>query len=624
MSTAADLREGEKRGQAPALDRLLFGDNQFFGVNHMSEEKARAQAMRFQDIGAVIEVLDFAYGEGLRTFMCTTHERIALVCDHMRAQPERYRDFALYPCMPYAHKYANAVTEDGMLGAVKRFLPDEGLVNAAIRGGSSLATKDIEGMTTLLIDAEMKMFHGLRTPVVFLQNIVVDLLLGLGFHDAFRVFADHVRERYDAEPGFITMNLPRPARRARAARDRQPDRLLQHQQDRLPHVRRPRELRGALREREFRAVAMSVFASGAIPPREAIEWVCAQPNVRSIVFGASSPANITQHAGAGRRALAAADHAARRLDRWAPEGDPPAAPAARRHRGPVPLGDLRHPPEPLAARRSRRSTSSPSSAAAIPLNVARNLTHAARCSSARTRSRPSSARVRRWPCRFSPVARARRIPCHYIESAARSDAPSMTGRLISKVPGVKRYSQYPGAEARLALPRLGLRLLRAAEGDHGARPGQLSKVVVTLGTYRGYPFTRLVRRLLQLIPSEVEVLWQTGDTDVRALGVAGHYAIPESDLTAAMREADLVVAHAGVGTALAAFEVGKRPLLVPRRFSLGEHVDDHQVQIAGELAERGLAVSADADNLSHEVLLAAATGSVARPAQAPIFATSGR
>ena len=31
-----------------AMDRLLFGDNQFFGVNHMSEEKARAQQMRFQ------------------------------------------------------------------------------------------------------------------------------------------------------------------------------------------------------------------------------------------------------------------------------------------------------------------------------------------------------------------------------------------------------------------------------------------------------------------------------------------------------------------------------------------------------------------------------------------------
>ena len=79
----------------------------------MSEEKARAQAMRFQDIDAVIEVLDAAYDEGIRTFMCTTHDRIAEICDHVRANPERYPDFAFYPCMPYAHKYANAVTENG-------------------------------------------------------------------------------------------------------------------------------------------------------------------------------------------------------------------------------------------------------------------------------------------------------------------------------------------------------------------------------------------------------------------------------------------------------------------------------------------------------------------------------
>jgi len=48
----------------------------------------------------------------------------------------------------------------------------------------------------------------------------------------------------------------------------------------------------ALRTRPFRAVAMSVFASGAIPADEAIEWVCAQPNIESIVFGASSRAHI--------------------------------------------------------------------------------------------------------------------------------------------------------------------------------------------------------------------------------------------------------------------------------------------------------------------------------------------
>ena len=47
-----------------------------------------------------------------------------------------------------------------------------------------------------------------------------------------------------------------------------------------------------VKEKTFRPIAMSVLASGAIPPREALEWVCGLPNVESIVFGASSRANI--------------------------------------------------------------------------------------------------------------------------------------------------------------------------------------------------------------------------------------------------------------------------------------------------------------------------------------------
>lgn len=274
------------------MDRLLFGDNQFFGVNHMSEEKARAQAMRFQDIGAIIEVLDNAYDEGVRSFMCTTHDRIAQVCDHMRANPARYHDFQFMPCMPYAHKYANAVTEDGMLGALKRFMPDEGFLNAALRGGMSLARKDIEGITTLLIDAEMKMFAGLNTPVIFLQNVVVDLLLGLGFKEAFRIFADHVRKRYNAEPGFITMNLPRLLDVLEELGIENPIVCSNINKIGFRMSGGFAAYEKALRERKFRAIAMSVFASGAIAPKEAIEWVCQQPNIESIVFGASSRGNI--------------------------------------------------------------------------------------------------------------------------------------------------------------------------------------------------------------------------------------------------------------------------------------------------------------------------------------------
>lgn len=274
------------------MDRLIFGDNQFFGINHMSEEKARGQALKFQDLDAIMEVLDAAYDLGITSFMCTTHDRVSQICGHVRANPSRYERFAFYPAMPYAHKYANAVTEAGMLGAVRRFLPEEGLLDAAFRGGRSVAKKDIEGIGTLLIDAEMKAFQGLNTPVIFLQNVIVDLLLGLGFKEAFRIFADHVKNRYDAEPGFITMNMP-------ALLD-----VLDELGIDNPIVCANINKIGfrmsggveayvrALAGRQFRAVAMSVFASGAIPAREAIEWVSAQPNIQAVVFGASNREHI--------------------------------------------------------------------------------------------------------------------------------------------------------------------------------------------------------------------------------------------------------------------------------------------------------------------------------------------
>ena len=274
------------------MDRLLFGDNQFFGINHMSEEKARAGAMRFQKTQVIVDVLDVALAEGVRTFMCTTHDRITEIVAIMKADPAKYADFIFYPGMPYAHKYANAVTEDGYLGTLKRFLPSEWLLDAALRGGMSIANKDVEGLIILLVDAEMKMFDGVAAPVIFLQNVVVDLLLGLKFKDAFRIFADHVRKRYNAEPGFITMNLPLLLRALEAQGVENPIVCANMNKIGFRMSGGWDAYAAAIDAYPCRAIAMSICASGSIPPAEAIDWVAAQPQIESMVFGASSRGNI--------------------------------------------------------------------------------------------------------------------------------------------------------------------------------------------------------------------------------------------------------------------------------------------------------------------------------------------
>ena len=274
------------------MDKLLFGDNQFFGINHMSEEKARAQAMRFQDTGAIMEVLDVAYDAGIRTFMCTTHDRIAEIAQIVRDNPARYPEFQFYPCMPYAHKYANAVTDYGMLGAVQQFMPDGGMLQTALRGGKALATKDVDGIAKILIDAEMKMFKGLKTPVIFIQNVFTDLLLGMGFTRALRVFHDHVAETYDAEPAFITMNMPMLVEVLEKEGISNPIVCSNINKIGFRMCGGLEAYRAMMEAGRVRAIAMSVYASGAIPPAEAIEWVAGLPGLQSIVFGASSRGNI--------------------------------------------------------------------------------------------------------------------------------------------------------------------------------------------------------------------------------------------------------------------------------------------------------------------------------------------
>lgn len=277
-----------------SLDRILFGDNQFFGVNHMSEEKARAQSMRFQDTSEIIRVLDIAYEAGIRSFMCTTHDRIAVVADHVRANPARYPDFQFYPCMPYAHKYANAVTEHGILEALKQFLPSGNAFGALLTGGMSVATKDMDGIARLLIDAEMKMFKGTNAPVVFLQNVVTDLLLGMGMHSAFKTFHDHVKTQYGAEPAFITMNLPMLLDALEAQGIENPIVCCNINKIGFRMSGGMAAYEQAIATRKFRPVAMSVLASGAIGVREAVDYVVGLGKVESIVFGASSRGNIVQ------------------------------------------------------------------------------------------------------------------------------------------------------------------------------------------------------------------------------------------------------------------------------------------------------------------------------------------
>jgi UDP-N-acetylglucosamine--N-acetylmuramyl-(pentapeptide) pyrophosphoryl-undecaprenol N-acetylglucosamine transferase len=217
---------------------------------------------------------------------------------------------------------------------------------------------------------------------------------------------------------------------------------------------------------------------------------------------------------------------------------------------------------------------------------------------------------------FLPYLTARGVRTHYIESAARVEGPSISGRVLNGVPGVRLYTQY----RRLASGRwrYGGSVFDGFRPVDGGSPTGLRKAVVTLGTAAEFPFRRLLEAAVPLLAG-VETLWQTGGTPTGGLPIEAQPWLPAAELADALAAADVVITHAGVGSALTALRSGRCPVLVPRETARGEAGDDHQEQLAHELAERGLAVHRRAEDLTVDDLLEAASRRVQRVAHPPTF-----
>jgi UDP-N-acetylglucosamine--N-acetylmuramyl-(pentapeptide) pyrophosphoryl-undecaprenol N-acetylglucosamine transferase len=228
---------------------------------------------------------------------------------------------------------------------------------------------------------------------------------------------------------------------------------------------------------------------------------------------------------------------------------------------------------------------------------------------------------------YLPYLAARGVRTHYIESAARVNRPSLSGRLLHLTPRVHLYTQYP----HLARGpwRYGGSVFDGYRPLESASNGVIRRAVVTVGTAQEFPFRRLLDALVPLLgpggalereqARPVQTLWQTGSTPTDGLNIRAHAWLSAEELEDAMAAADVVVSHAGAGSCLAAFRAGCRPVLVPREAARGEVGDDHQEQVARELSTRGLVVNRRVDELTVADLMHAASWGVERADVPPTF-----
>ena len=204
-----------------------------------------------------------------------------------------------------------------------------------------------------------------------------------------------------------------------------------------------------------------------------------------------------------------------------------------------------------------------------------------------------------------PAARLAGIPALYIESVSRVQGPSLSGRIIAATRMASLRTQHPAWSTRrwTVHPSVLETYVRRLRQTPAASP----RLFVTLGTIEGYRFDSLVDAVLATGLAGENTVWQLGYSSGRT-DLPGRVfdQVPAADFDRFAREADVVVTHAGVGTILGLLEMGVYPVAAVRRVARGEHVDDHQEQIADLMTKLTVGVAAETEQLGPDHILEAA------------------
>lgn len=113
-------------------------------------------------------------------------------------------------------------------------------------------------------------------------------------------------------------------------------------------------------------------------------------------------------------------------------------------------------------------------------------------------------------------------------------------------------------------------------------------IFVTVGTHE-QPFNRLIQKIDQLKASgaiQEDVIMQTGFSTYEPKSCQWQKLFPYGEIVSHVEQARIVITHGGPSSFIMPLQMGKIPVVVPRKKQFDEHVNDHQAEFARAVAER--------------------------------------
>ena len=270
--------------------KIILGDNQFFGVNHFDLKKGEETKFKFDDTNKIRSFIDFSLECGLDGFMINSNEKGYEIISNTDFDLSKEVHYSI----PYPHKYASMVNENGMMSLLSYLIKNTSLLKNVIGGVKLVTTQNLKSITPLALNLEVP--KSLRKgSYIYMQNIITDMLMGMGRGDILIEFIRSVM-RLGYKPGIITLN---------------PlifDQLLKKYEDTdlindlivcfninkegfnvFPSLKLVENFIQS--DKKYKLMGMSIFASGAAKIPESIDYIKSL-SLDYIVFGSSRIENI--------------------------------------------------------------------------------------------------------------------------------------------------------------------------------------------------------------------------------------------------------------------------------------------------------------------------------------------
>jgi len=180
--------------------KIILGDNQFFGVNHFDIEKGEKTKLKFDTTKKIKEFINHSLSAGIDGFMINSNDMgYSLITSNQFDSNKE-----IHYSIPYPHKYASMVNENGMMSLLKHVFKNTSMIKNIIGGIKIIATQNLKHMTPLALNLEVPK-NLKKGSYVYMQNIITDLLLGIGRGDVLIEYIKSVANM-GYKPGIITLN----------------------------------------------------------------------------------------------------------------------------------------------------------------------------------------------------------------------------------------------------------------------------------------------------------------------------------------------------------------------------------------------------------------------------------